>query len=89
MEGAELDVLQGMCNVLKDWRPKVVIEVDDSDEARGEEKVTVCREYLQDLRYRTVVLPKSYRDEQWYVRHIVAQPESRPEPGEILGSENR
>ena len=78
VEGAELDVLKGMVNVLQEWRPKVIIEVDDADKARCEEKLIACKEFLHDLHYRSDVLPASYGDGNWFVRHIVAQPESHP-----------
>jgi FkbM family methyltransferase len=76
VEGAEKDVLQGMLDVLREWRPKVILEVDDADEARCDGKLAACRGFLQDLRYRCEVLPNSYRDGKWFVRHFVARYET-------------
>ena len=75
VEGAEKDVLQGMLIALREWRPKVILEVDDADETRCDGKLAACREFLQDLHYRCEVLPKSYRDGRWFVRHFIARHE--------------
>lgn len=75
VEGAEKDVLQGMLDVLREWKPKVILEVDDADETRCDGKLAACREFLQDLHYRCEVLPNSYRDGKWFVRHFIARHE--------------
>jgi len=72
VEGAEKDVLQGMRKVLHVWRPTVVVEVDDAEKIRCEEKLKACRELLEDLQYRIEVLPDSYKNAKWFVRHLVA-----------------
>ena len=75
VEGAELDVLHGMLKVLQEGNPKVILEVDDADEMRCDGKLNACREFLQDLQYRIEVLPKSYKDGKWFVRHFIARNE--------------
>lgn len=76
VEGAEIDVLHGMPEVLQEWNPKVIIEVDDADEKRCEDKLTACRDFLRDRGYRCEVLPRSYKDGKWFVRHIVSRHEA-------------
>jgi FkbM family methyltransferase len=76
VEGAELEVLHGMLEVLQEWSPKIILEVDDAERKRCEEKMTACKEFLTNLRYRIEGLPKSYKDGRWFVRHLVARHES-------------
>jgi FkbM family methyltransferase len=82
VEGAEEDVLQGMLDVLREWRPKVILEVDDADEMRCDGKLNTCREFLQDLHYGCEVLPNSYRDGKWFVRHLVARYDTPMRPSD-------
>jgi Uma2 family endonuclease len=74
VEGAELDVLHGMVNTLKGTSPKLIIEVDDADQEKCEKKLTACRDFLGNLGYGMKVLPNSYRDGHWFVRHLIASP---------------
>jgi FkbM family methyltransferase len=73
VEGAELDVLHGMVDTLRNRGPKLIIEVDDGNESKCEEKLRSCREFISGFGYRTELLPNSYKDGHWFVRHIVAQ----------------
>jgi len=73
VEGAELDVLHGMVDTLRNRGPKLIIEVDDGNEQKCEEKLKSCREFISGFGYRTELLPNSYKDGHWFVRHIVAQ----------------
>jgi FkbM family methyltransferase len=75
VEGAELDVLQGMRTVLRESNPGVILEVDDADKTRCEEKMEACLEFLRGLQYGVEILPHSYKDGNWFVRHIVARRE--------------
>lgn len=72
VEGAELDVLISMENILKKWEPIVIVEVDDAIQSKCEEKLLLCREYLHGLCYQTNILPNSYSDTIWFVRHFCA-----------------
>jgi len=74
VEGAEMEVLKGMERVLREWTPTVLLELDDEAAAACEEKVSVCRSFLHDLGYRTELLPNSYPDGRWFVRHFLARP---------------
>ena len=73
VEGAELDVLQGMERVLRRWKPTVILELDDETAAGCEEKVSVCQSFLHNLNYRIELLPNSYPDGNWFVRHFIAR----------------
>jgi FkbM family methyltransferase len=73
VEGAEMEVLQGMQRVLNAWGPTVILELDDESADACEEKVRVCQRFLQDLDYRMEFLPASYPDSKWFVRHFVAR----------------
>jgi len=72
VEGAEMDVLRGMESVLRKWRPKIVLEFDDPTKAGCEAKLSACQDYLTDFAYETMILPGSYPDGGWFVRHIAA-----------------
>ncbi len=73
VEGAEMAVLLGMERTLQRWAPRVVMEFDDPTEDGCESKLSGCRRFLQDLGYRVRVLPNSYADGSWFVRHFAAE----------------
>jgi len=73
VEGAEMDVLRGMQRALRRWAPTLVLELDDETAAACESKVAACSSFLQALGYRTQLLPGSYPDGRWFVRHLLAQ----------------
>jgi FkbM family methyltransferase len=79
VEGAEMDVLQGMRAVLRTRSPIVVLELDDEAEAACEGKIAACGSFLGDLGYRVARLPKAYPDGRWFVRHLVALPRAADE----------
>jgi FkbM family methyltransferase len=73
VEGAEMDVLQGMENALMRYAPAVLAELDDETVTRCERKVSLCESFLQDLGYRTQLLSNAYPDGRWFVRHFIAR----------------
>lgn len=73
VEGAEMEVLQGMQRVLRQWSPTVILELDDEATGVCERKVSTCRSFLQDLGYQTELLPNSYPEGRWVVRHVLAR----------------
>jgi FkbM family methyltransferase len=75
VEGAEMEVLQGMEGVLRAWGPAVIVELDDETAESCERKAALCRSFLHDLGYRTKLLANSYPDGRWFVRHVLAQQE--------------
>ena len=80
VEGAELEVLQGMERVLRQWGPTLIIEVDDETAAGCEEKLTLYRSFLHDIGYRTELLPDSYPGIEWNVRHFLAVQHGKRSP---------
>jgi FkbM family methyltransferase len=72
VEGAEIDVLQGMTAILKKWAPAIMLELDDEDMTACDNKVARCVSLLCRFGYRAEALPKSYPDSRWFVRHIIA-----------------
>ena len=77
VEGAELDVLRGMERVLRNWAPAVIAEVDDQTAAGCEQKVSSCQTFLRGLGYHVELLPNSYPDGKWFVRHFAARTDPR------------
>ena len=69
-----MEVLQGMKRVLRESHPIVLLEFDDESAPACEKKMSSCCSYLQDAGYRTELLPNSYPDGNWVVRHILARP---------------
>lgn len=72
VEGAELDVLRGMSGIIRKYGPRIIIEVDDKIQKICMDKLSNCRAFLRDLGYQIDILPNSYRDGNWFVRHLVA-----------------
>lgn len=87
VEGAELDVLQGMQKVLRTRAPLIVLELDDETEAACESKLAACRSFLDALQYRVARLPNAYPDNRWFVRHLVALPKATVGPDSVAGFE--
>jgi len=74
VEGAEMEVLQGMKQVLREIAPVIILEFDDESANACERKMSSCCSYLQDAGYRTELLANSYPDGNWIVRHVLARP---------------
>jgi FkbM family methyltransferase len=72
VEGAEMDVLQGMERTLKKWAPVLVIEVDDAAPDACEAKAASCADLLRTRGYAVRPLPNAYQNTNWSVRHFVA-----------------
>lgn len=87
VEGAEMDVLQGMQKVLRSRAPAIVLELDDETEAACERKLAACRSFLGALDYRVARLPNAYPDNRWFVRHLVALPMAAGGTGSAAGFE--
>jgi FkbM family methyltransferase len=74
VEGAELQVLEGLRSILATQRPVVLLEVDDAEPARCQEKLSQCEHFLANHGYSTELLPDGYPGIAWCVKHIVARP---------------
>jgi FkbM family methyltransferase len=71
VEGAEIDVLQGMKAILRRWAPTIMLELDDEHVTACSNKVARCQSFLSKFGYRTELLPEAYPDGRWFVRHIL------------------
>lgn len=84
VEGAELQVLQGMTNTLNDLRPVVLLEFDGPESEDVERRLALASTILADAGYVVERLPDAYQT-RWVVRHILALPatqELEPLPGQ-------
>jgi FkbM family methyltransferase len=73
VEGAEIQVLQGMAATLDRCRPAVLYELDGPDESCVEKKSDQCRAFLVSHGYQISRLEDSYPDNRWRVRHYLAR----------------
>jgi FkbM family methyltransferase len=74
VEGAEIDVLQGMLCTLREIRPVVIYEIDDERLAGFQKKYHACESVLTELGYRVTRLVDSYPELRWIVGHAIAMP---------------
>lgn len=74
VEGAELAVLHGMVQTLREYRPVVIFEVDDGNAARCQEKFEACAAFLRQRGYTVEALEASYTTAEWHVSHALATP---------------
>lgn len=74
VEGAELDVFEGMQRTLARFRPTVLYEIDDPEHEGLSRKQTACEEWLRARDYRIAELPASYPAIRWLVKHFLATP---------------
>lgn len=74
VEGAELEVLEGMEATTKRYQPVVIVEVDAAEAALLQRKQAACVQWLHSRGYQVQELPDSYPGIRWLVKHIVATP---------------
>jgi FkbM family methyltransferase len=74
VEGAELDVLQGMAQTLARDTPLIIYEIDDGAEAAFRAKCEACEQFLHRAGYQVTPLEDSYPMTDWIVGHFVAAP---------------
>lgn len=72
VEGAELNVLQGMSSTLERYRPAIILEVDGSNQERAEAKARACSALLTPRGYLIERLRDSYPGNRWRVVHLLA-----------------
>ena len=75
VEGAEMGVLLGMTETISNSRPTFLIEVDDAERTRLDEKKSAIMRWLRERGYGIRELPDAYPGSPWHVDHIVAEPE--------------
>ena len=74
VEGAEIDVLQGMSRTLKESKPIVIYEVDDENQEGLSNKRKRVNDFLLSYGYEIKSLTPSYREISWNVGHAIAIP---------------
>lgn len=72
VEGAELEVLQGMDRTARRHRPVIIVEVDAAEIGLLRRKQAACEQWLRERGYQVHELPDSYVGIRWLVKHIVA-----------------
>jgi FkbM family methyltransferase len=74
VEGAEMEVLQGMSGVLREHRPVVLCEVDDATQMGLDAKRAACGDFIRAFGYEVTDLEPSYSGEAWLVAHFLGVP---------------
>lgn len=74
VEGAELDVLQGMQQTIRQYQPIIVYEIDDGEEELFRRKQEAVADFLQSLAYQIQPLEECYPGITWKVGHAIALP---------------
>jgi FkbM family methyltransferase len=74
VEGAEINVLQGMSQTLKKYHPIIIYEVDDENQEGLLSKRQQVDDFLLFHGYEIKPLAESYREISWNVGHAIAIP---------------
>lgn len=74
VEGAEIDVLCGMIQTIQDYKPKILYEIDDENEASLMRKSYEVEAFVQAFGYQIETLEESYPGAGWHVKHAIAMP---------------
>jgi len=74
VEGAEVDVLSGMANTIKIYRPIIIYEIDDEDIHAYKQKQENIELHLKRYEYRIEPLEESYPGIRCKVGHAVGFP---------------
>ena len=73
VEGAEVAVLAGMVDTMREHGPIVLCEVDGADQARLEAKRAEIVALLEGAGYSIETLAPSYEGSEWPVEHLLAR----------------
>ncbi|MDY7024402.1 MAG: FkbM family methyltransferase, partial [Cyanobacteriota bacterium] len=74
VEGAEIAVLQGMIQTLKQFKPILIYEVDDGDKTAFDTKNQELETFITALGYEIIPLEAAYANINWNVGHAIAIP---------------
>ncbi|MDJ0734025.1 MAG: FkbM family methyltransferase [Nostocaceae cyanobacterium] len=79
VEGAEIDVLYGMSQTIKEYQPIIIYEVDDEKEEGLLNKQKEIDDFLLSYGYKIKSLAESYPGNPWNVGHAIAIPQTAPQ----------
>jgi FkbM family methyltransferase len=84
VEGVEMEVLDGMAELLRTRRPALLCELDSAQPAVLTAKVATWRDRMRDVSYEVHDLAPSYEGSGWHVYHATARPVAgaRSAPGQ-------
>lgn len=74
VEGAEVNVLEGMRDTIQKHRPVVIYEIDDHDPQNYQKKQKACEHFLAAYQYSIQELEEAYPGGDWIVGNYVAFP---------------
>jgi FkbM family methyltransferase len=74
VEGAELDVLRGMLQTIKKYKPIILYEIDAAKKDSFHQKNESIEALIFSLGYKIVSLEDSYEQISWHVGHAIALP---------------
>ncbi len=77
VEGAEVEVLQGMAQTIKSFQPLIIYEIDDESQADFARKQTEVESLLLEFDYDIQPLKDSYPGIPWNVGHAIATPKHK------------
>ncbi len=77
VEGAEIDVLNGMSQTIKEYQPMIIYEVDDREKEGLLNKHKEIDNFLHSQGYEIKYLAESYPSNAWNVGHALAIPPTK------------
>ncbi|NEO36987.1 MAG: FkbM family methyltransferase [Moorea sp. SIOASIH] len=72
VEGAEINVLRGMIQTIKEFQPILIYEVDDGNQESFKLKNKTIEMFIDSLGYKIMPLEPAYPNIPWYVGHAIA-----------------
>ena len=72
VEGAELDVLEGMVETIETYHPVIIFEIDDGNLEAYHKKLAACESLLKKHGYQIRQLQDSYPAGEWIVGNYLA-----------------
>ncbi|NEO67074.1 MAG: FkbM family methyltransferase, partial [Moorea sp. SIO4G2] len=72
VEGAEINVLRGMIETIKEYQPILIYEVDDGNQESFKLKNQTIEMFIDSLGYKIMPLEPAYPNIPWYVGHAIA-----------------
>ena len=77
VEGAELDVLEGMSQTIKEFKPIIIYEIDDPVRETFLKKQEEADAFVKQFAYQIIPLEDSYPEIDHHVGHVVAIPQEQ------------